>query len=103
MISITPWWRRSPPFCRSATNSSWRRDSTDGTTELLRSINDPKVKIIETVWDPKRFVSGASNADQTNIALDACTGDWGFYLQADEVVHEKYLPGLVERHARGPG
>jgi len=72
-------------------------DSTDGTTELLRSINDPKVKIIETVWDPQRFVRGASNADQTNIALDACTGDWAFYLQADEVVHEKYLPGLVER------
>ena len=72
-------------------------DSTDGTTELLRSINDPKLKIIETVWDPKRFVHGASNADQTNIALAACSGDWAFYLQADEVVHEKYLPGLVER------
>jgi len=72
-------------------------DSTDGTTELLRSINDPKIKIIETAWDPKQFVHGASNAVQTNIALDACTGDWAFYLQADEVVHERYLPGLVER------
>jgi len=72
-------------------------DSTDGTTELLRSINDPKIKIIETVWDPKQFVRGASNAIQSNIALDACTGDWAFYLQADEVVHERYLPGLVER------
>ena len=72
-------------------------DSTDGTTELLRSLNEPKLKIIETVWDPQRFVRGASNADQTNIALDACTGDWAFYLQADEVVHEKHLPGLVER------
>lgn len=72
-------------------------DSTDGTTELLRSLNDPKIKIIETVWDPRRFVRGASNADQTNIALDTCSGDWAFYLQADEVVHERYLPGLVER------
>jgi glycosyltransferase involved in cell wall biosynthesis len=72
-------------------------DSTDGTTELLRGINDPKVKIIETTWDPARFVHGASNADQTNIALDACSGDWAFYLQADEVVHEKHLPGLVAR------
>jgi glycosyltransferase involved in cell wall biosynthesis len=72
-------------------------DSTDGTTELLRSIDDPKVRIIETVWDTKQFVRGASNAQQTNVALDACSGDWAFYLQADEVVHEKYLPGLVER------
>jgi glycosyltransferase involved in cell wall biosynthesis len=72
-------------------------DSTDGTTDLIRSINNPKIKIIETVWDPNRFVSGASNADQTNIALDACTGDWAFYLQADEVVHEKDLPVVVER------
>jgi len=72
-------------------------DSTDGTTELLRSINDPKLKIIETVWDKSQFVHGATNAQQTNIALDACAGDWAFYLQADEVVHEDDLPLLVDR------
>ncbi len=72
-------------------------DSTDGTTELLRSIDDPKIKIIETTWDRSQFVRGATNAQQTNIALDACTGDWCVYAQADEVVHERYLPGLVER------
>ena len=72
-------------------------DSTDGTTELIRSISDPKIKIIETVWNPEDFVHGRSNAVQTNIALDACTGDWCLYLQADEVIHEKYL--LVIRKA----
>jgi glycosyltransferase involved in cell wall biosynthesis len=72
-------------------------DSDDGTTELIRSIGDPKIKIIETVWNPGHFVHGAVNAVQSNIALDACTGDWCFYLQADEVVHEKYLPGLTEK------
>jgi glycosyltransferase involved in cell wall biosynthesis len=71
-------------------------DSTDGTTDLIRGINDPKIKIIETVWD-KTLVSGISNAQQTNIALDACSGDWAFYVQADEVVHEDDLPVLVER------
>ena len=69
-------------------------DSDDGTTELIRTIDDPKLKIIETVWNPDHFVHGAVNAVQSNIALDACTGDWCFYLQADEVVHEKYLPVL---------
>ncbi len=72
-------------------------DSEDDTTEMIRSIGDPKVKIIETVWDPAHFVKGASNAVQSNIALDACTGDWCFYLQADEVVHERYLPVLREK------
>jgi len=72
-------------------------DSTDGTTDLLRSINDPKIKIIDTVWDKTMFVRGASNAQQSNIALAACTGDWAFYLQADEVVHEDDLQPLVRR------
>jgi len=72
-------------------------DSTDGTTELLRSIDSPKIRIIETVWDRSQFNKGASNAQQTNLALDACTGDWCFYLQADEVVHEEDLEPLVER------
>ena len=72
-------------------------DSTDGTTALLRGIDDPKLRIIETVWDQSQFVRGASNAVQTNIALDACTGDWRFYLQADEVVHEDDLGPLRER------
>jgi glycosyltransferase involved in cell wall biosynthesis len=72
-------------------------DSTDGTTELLRGLNEPKLKIIETVWDKSLFVGGATNAHQTNIALDACTGDWAFYLQADEVVHEDDLPLLLQR------
>jgi hypothetical protein len=72
-------------------------DSSDATTELLRSIEDPKLRIIETVWDQSQFVKGASNAVQTNIALNACSGDWCFYLQADEVVHEEDLGPLVER------
>ncbi len=71
-------------------------DSTDGTTELIRSIGDPKIQIIETRWDPNEFVRGRTNAQQTNVALDACTGDWAFYLQADEVVHEDDLPQIVK-------
>lgn len=71
-------------------------DSTDGTTELIRAINDPKIKIIETVWDKTQFVHGATNAQQTNIALDACSGDWAFYLQADEVVHEDDLDKILD-------
>ena len=72
-------------------------DSTDGTTALLRGIGDPKLHIIETVWDREQFVRGASNAVQTNLALDACRGDWALYLQADEVLHEDDLAPLADR------
>lgn len=75
-------------------------DSDDGTTELIRSIGDAKIRIIETVWNADDFVHGRSNSSQTNIALDACTGDWCVYLQADEVVHEDHLPVILEACAK---
>lgn len=75
-------------------------DSSDGTTELLRSIGSPKLRIIETVWDQALFVRGAIFAQQTDVALQACTGDWAFYIQADEVVHERDLPRIEARLRR---
>ncbi len=72
-------------------------NSRDGTTELLRSIDDPKIRIIETVWDESQFVRGAINAEQTDIALDACTGDWALYVQADEAFHEDDYSTIIEK------
>ena len=71
-------------------------DSEDDTLDQVRSISDPRIKIIETVWDISLKKDGLIYAQQTNIALDACnpSGDWAFYLQGDEVLHEKDLPGI---------
>lgn len=80
-------------------------ESQDGTLERIESIGDPKVRILRSHWDESHFVHGAINAVQTNIALDACTGDWAFYVQADEVVHEDDLPKIhaaMERHLEDP-
>ena len=66
--------------------------SQDGTIAALRQIDDPRIRILETEWDPAHFVHGKINAVQTNLAMDACKGDWGLYLQADEVLHEDDLP-----------
>lgn len=80
-------------------------DSSDSTTEVIGSIDDPKLKIVETIWDPSRFVKGASNAHQSNIALEHCGGDWALYLQADEVLHEDDIAQLrrqVERYDADP-
>jgi glycosyltransferase involved in cell wall biosynthesis len=78
-------------------------EGDDGTAELIDSINSDKVRVIRTEWDPKLFVRGAINAQQSNLALDACTGDWAFYVQADEVLHEKYLPVVRECMERNLG
>ncbi len=71
--------------------------SDDGTLNLVRSIKNGKIKIIETEWDKDFKYKGRILAQQTNIALEKCTGDWCFYLQADEVVHEKDLEKISRR------
>src|SRR5437870_5932663 len=60
--------------------------SDDDTRELVTSIADPRVRILDTVWDFSR--GGAALAVETNRAMAACRGTWGVYVQADEVLHE---------------
>ena len=62
--------------------------SEDGTLELVRSLDIPRLRIIETVWDESVRVGGRVLAQQTNLALSHCRHPWAFYLQSDEVVHE---------------
>jgi hypothetical protein len=72
-------------------------DEDDTTREDLLSIGDSKVKIIDTVWDIEKYPRGTEHAHQTDIAMQHCSGDWLFYLQSDEVVHEKYLAHIREQ------
>lgn len=76
-------------------------DCSDNTLEVIRSIPDQKIKIIETDWNPDRFVDGATIADQTNIALDQCRYPWCLYLQADEAIHEddfEKITGTIDKY-----
>ncbi len=66
--------------------------SEDDTLRKVQSLNDPRIKVIETVWDDSLRDGGKILAQQTDIALQHTNGDWAFYLQGDEVVHEKDLP-----------
>jgi hypothetical protein len=72
-------------------------DPDDQTLRLIESIGDEKIKIIHTIWDTETFPKGTENAHQTDIAKSHCSGDWLFYLQADEVIHEKYLEPIYDR------
>lgn len=68
-----------------------------GTDETLKHIQNlarlhSKIKIFETEWplhDEEKKRGGFILSEQTNLALQACQNDWCFYLQADEVLHEK--------------
>ena len=67
-------------------------DENDTTKEEILSIGSPKIRIFDSEWDIEKFRDGTELAHQTDIAKNYCTSDWLFYIQADEVVHEKYLP-----------
>lgn len=71
-------------------------DEDDETEQEILSIGSGKIKIIHSVWDLEKYPNGMEYAHQTDIAKEACTGDWLFYIQSDEVVHEKYLPIIRE-------
>lgn len=77
--------------------------SDDKTLELIQSIDKDKIKIVETVWDDSLREGGRVLAEETNKAFQAIPedSDWAFYIQGDEVVHEKYLPVIkstMEKH-----
>lgn len=62
--------------------------SDDGTIDEVKSISDKKIKIFESDWDMNLKYKVLSV--ETNKALKKCSGDWCFYIQSDEVLHEKY-------------
>lgn len=75
-------------------------NSDDTTQQLIESIGSPKIKIFHSVWDDSLREGGQVLAVETDKALAHVSpdADWAFYLQADEVVHEKDLP-LVQAAA----
>ena len=69
-------------------------DSEDDSLALLSSISPEMINILNTTWDENLRDGGRVLADETNKALKAVPSDsdWIFYIQGDEVVHEKFLP-----------
>jgi hypothetical protein len=77
----------------------------DDTLARVLAIGDPKIRVIETLWNERMADRGFVYAQQKMIAQYACTGDWAFYLEGDEVVHEDDLPAIrasVEKHHANP-
>jgi glycosyltransferase involved in cell wall biosynthesis len=75
--------------------------SNDDTLARVKAIGSPKIRIIETIWNERMADRGFVYAQQKMIAQFACTGDWAFYLEGDELVHEAELAKIrasVDQH-----
>ena len=69
-------------------------ESDDDTLTRIQAINSEKIVIIKTQWNEKMQDRGFVYAQQKMIALYNCSGDWAFYLEGDEIVHEDDLPKI---------
>ena len=68
----------------------------DDTLARVTAINDPKIRVIETSWNENMRDRGFVYGQQKMIAQYNCSGDWAFYLEGDEVLHESELPQIQE-------
>jgi hypothetical protein len=77
-------------------------NSEDDTLNLIKSIGSEKIVIIETIWDDTLRKGGEVLARETDKAMDSIAAefDWCFYIQADEVVHEKYYEVIQKEMER---
>jgi hypothetical protein len=76
--------------------------SDDDTEGLIRSIESDKIRIVQTEWDLSQLPGGKVMALETDKAFAeiAPDSDWAFYIQCDEVVHEKYHEKIKEACAQ---
>lgn len=71
-------------------------ESEDSTRAIIETISPEKITIIDTVWDESLLKGGVVYASETDKAFQAIPAefDWCFYIQGDEVLHEKFLPAV---------
>jgi len=73
-------------------------NSDDTTYELISSIKSDKIKIHFSNWDESLRKKGKVLAVETDKAFKLINpnADWAFYIQADEVLHEKYHTTVMQ-------
>ena len=78
-------------------------NSDDATENLILEIDPAKIKIFHSTWDESLMEGGRVLAAETDKAYEhiPADADWCFYIQADEVIHEKYyntIRSAMQKH-----
>lgn len=73
-------------------------NSDDNTLELIQSIDSEKIIIQHSTWDDSLREGGRVLAIETDKAKAFIPSDynWAFYIQSDEVIHEKYHNAILQ-------
>ena len=71
--------------------------SENDTDELIKNIKSDKIKIVYSNWDMSLREGGKVYAVETNKVISQVSPDtdWVFYIQADEVIHERYYSAIL--------
>jgi len=72
-------------------------DCEDRTLEKINNISSSKIKIIQSSWNENMVDRGFIYGQQKMIAQYSCSGDWLFYIEGDEIYHEKDLMHIREQ------
>jgi len=71
--------------------------SEDETLKIIKSLKEPKIRIIESHWSESMTNKGFVYGQQKMIAQYNCTGDWLFYVEGDEIYHENDLDYILKQ------
>jgi len=69
--------------------------SQDDTLKVIKSLKSKKIKIVESEWNNNMTYKGYVYGQQKMISQFSCTGDWLFYIEGDEVYHNKDLDEIL--------
>lgn len=75
-------------------------ESEDDTLNQILQIKDPKLRVIPTKWNELMQDRGYTYAQQKMVAQFNCRYDWAFYLECDEIVHEKDMEHIKAQIAK---
>jgi hypothetical protein len=78
-------------------------EGEDETRDRVVAIADPKIRVIDSQWNENMQDRGFVYGQQKMVAQFNCMGDWAFYLEGDEVLHESEVSNIRETMQKNLG
>ncbi|MGH8190069.1 MAG: glycosyltransferase [Rhodanobacteraceae bacterium] len=77
------------PICKEVV-IAYDPTSEDETEKYVKNLarKYKEIVLVPSPWNLDNHHDGTEITLQSNVAIEACTGDWGLYVQADEAIHE---------------